>query len=146
METQTTKKIGAFMHRPVLYANVSHTLAQVSRLFMEVRIHHLPVLNEGGQLVGMLSTNDLLRAYNQFFRASGSGLNREGEENQALKVSDLMTPAPLITISERTGTAAAAQMMIREGIRALPVTNDQGNVVGILTSHDLVRFCAQNPE
>jgi len=56
-------------------------------------------------------------------------------------VSQIMTPAPLITIDPDASTTAAARLMQEHGIRRVPVMKD-GVLVGIITSNDLLK-CVQ---
>lgn len=55
-----------------------------------------------------------------------------------VRVGDIMTPAPLITIGPNASVKEAAELMIKHGIRRLPVVED-GALVGIITSKDLLR-------
>jgi len=56
-------------------------------------------------------------------------------------VSQIMTPAPLITIDPDASTTAAARLMQEHGIRRVPVVKG-GALVGIITSNDLLN-CVQ---
>ena len=60
-----------------------------------------------------------------------------GLDPARVKVSDIMTPAPLITIDLDDSTQKAAELMIEHKIRRLPVMKD-GALVGIVTSKDLL--------
>jgi CBS domain-containing protein len=59
-------------------------------------------------------------------------------EPKDVSVSDIMTPAPLITIDLDASTAEAADLMQKENIRRLPVVKE-GALVGIVTSKDLLK-------
>jgi CBS domain-containing protein len=65
----------------------------------------------------------------------------EGLDPNAVKVSEVMTKAPLITINLNASSKDAAGLMIKHKIRRLPVVED-GTLVGIVTSKDLLR-CVQ---
>jgi CBS domain-containing protein len=62
----------------------------------------------------------------------------KGLDPRDVKVSEIMTPSPLITIRPDATTKEAASLMIEYGIRRLPVVKD-GALVGIVTSKDLLR-------
>lgn len=62
----------------------------------------------------------------------------KGREPEEVSVSDIMTPAPLITIDLDASTAEAAELMQKENIRRLPVVKE-GALVGIVTSKDLLK-------
>ncbi|HOT06246.1 MAG: Methylated protein [Methanosaeta sp. PtaB.Bin039] len=61
-----------------------------------------------------------------------------GLDPKTVRVSEIMTPAPLVTISPEAPAKEAAQVMIRHNIRRLPVVQG-GALVGIVTSKDLLR-------
>lgn len=65
----------------------------------------------------------------------------KGLDPGRISVSQIMTPAPLITIDPDASTTAAAKMMQENGIRRIPVMRD-GTLVGIITSNDLLK-CVQ---
>ena len=60
-----------------------------------------------------------------------------GLDPARVRVSDIMTPGPLITIDLDDSTQKAAELMIKHKIRRLPVMKD-GALVGIVTSKDLL--------
>jgi CBS domain-containing protein len=62
----------------------------------------------------------------------------KGRNPAALAVSEIMTPAPLITIDLDLSTSDAADLMLKHNIRRLPVVKD-GALVGIITSKDLLK-------
>ena len=62
----------------------------------------------------------------------------KGRDPAAVAVSEIMTPAPLITIDLDASTAEAARLMREHNIRRLPVVKD-GALVGIITSKDLLK-------
>ena len=92
------------------------------------RIRHLPVTDDQGALIGILSSRDAARA-----------TKSEGGPDplQTLKVKDVMTGGRLHTVEPSTPVREAAETICREKISALPVK--QGNkLVGIVTSEDLL--------
>ena len=59
-----------------------------------------------------------------------------------ITVGDIMTPG-LVTVREATGVFEAIQYMRAQGVRRLPVVNDRGGLVGILTLDDLLELLAE---
>lgn len=94
----------------------------------ERAIRHVLVL-EGGNLVGILSNRDLVRAT---FRDPQRKLDLHGTP-----VSRVMTPNPF-TIAPEASVSEAAQLMVEHAINALPVV-EGGAPVGVVTSDDLLR-------
>ena len=62
----------------------------------------------------------------------------EGIDPKGIKISDVMTPAPLITIGPNAPVKEAAELMIMHNIRRLPVVENR-TLVGIITSKDLLK-------
>ena len=65
------------------------------------------------------------------------------KDGTPLKVSEVMTRDP-ITISPRDSVTEAAEIMIENKIGCLPVVDDHGRVVGILTEGDFVALMASH--
>jgi len=79
------------------------------------------------ECMGIVTTTQIFR------RVFAAGLNPA-----MVKVIDIMTPAPLITIGLNAITKDAADLMISHGIRRLPVA-ENGALVGIISSKDLLK-------
>lgn len=60
----------------------------------------------------------------------------------AITVGDIMLP-DLVTVKENTGMFEAIEYMRAKGVRRLPVVNDSGGLVGILTLDDLLELLAE---
>ena len=83
---------------------------------------HLPVLDQRGRLVGILSDRDVLRA-----------LSRPKE----ITVAEVMTRDP-VTVRPDTGAHVAAQIMIDRKIGSLPVVGEDGHLIGLITQTDFL--------
>ncbi len=98
-------------------------LASAARSDMEVgAFRHLPVLDERGRLVGILSDRDLLRA-----------LSRPKET----LVAEIMTRAP-VTVRPEGAAHIAATIMVDRKIGCVPVVADDGQLIGLLTETDFL--------
>jgi len=98
------------------------------------RIRHLPVLDERGALVGIVSGRDLCQS------ALVKALGVEGAEHRkmlkTLRVQEIMSTR-LEVIGPDAPLAEAAQRMLKLKLGCLPVVED-GKLVGILTEADFV--------
>jgi signal-transduction protein with cAMP-binding, CBS, and nucleotidyltransferase domain len=64
-------KVSEVMHSPVIVVKESMPLKECAETMMKNKIHHLPVANENGMLVGMISATDFLVAAEAMGRAPG---------------------------------------------------------------------------
>jgi len=97
-----------------------------ARTEMEIhKIHHL-VVTQGDEVVGMLSAHDLTE--------------REGNT-----VAEVMTPEPIV-VRATTTVREAANRMRGNGVGALPVVNERGRLVGIVTLSDLLELIGRGVE
>lgn len=137
MIKSTRTKVSDIMSRQVLVAHPRHEFLPLCRLFLLMNIHHLPVVDEQGKLIGILSANDVLKALSfklpQLKKADEENLNKE------FPVLDLMTPLPLETVSPDDSISAATRIFVSRNISCLPVLAGE-EVVGIITHRDIIKF------
>ncbi|RMH41841.1 MAG: CBS domain-containing protein [Deltaproteobacteria bacterium] len=84
------------------------------------------MVDDRGKLVGILSNRDVLRALGQ-------------ADIESVRIGDVMSKR-LITCTEDTTAAEAAELMLEHKIGALPVLGDDGHLVGLVTESDFVRI------
>ncbi|HME64662.1 MAG TPA: IMP dehydrogenase, partial [Streptosporangiaceae bacterium] len=98
------------------------TLAQVDALCARFRISGLPVVDDAGGLVGIITNRDL-----------------RFEVDQTKQVAEVMTKAPLITAQEGVSADAALGLLRRNKIEKLPVVDGHGRLTGLITVKDFVK-------
>jgi len=123
----------AVMTRDVVVVPPELGLRAAAELMERLRIRHLPVVRTG-ELVGILSDRDLLRA----------GV-RSSSTDSPLSCSEAMTPAP-ITCTPETTVGQLAGLMIEHKIDALPIVSPAGGLIGLVTSTDLLWLLADRKE
>ena len=104
----------------------------------------LPVLDEYGKLVGMLSMQDVLKATFPFYMRmmdlgdfSWDGMVEEIAKKSSEKlVGDVMSKE-VITVDEDASLMECIDHMIKHNIKRLPVVNGKGQVVGMLYERDV---------
>lgn len=112
---------------------------EVARLLDEHNVSALPVLDEDGRLVGIVSEADLLP---KEYRDRPGRLARLMHRHETIKAEggvagDLMS-SPAVTIGPDASLGDAAQLMMRERVKRLPVVSEGGDLVGIVSRADLV--------
>jgi CBS domain-containing protein len=103
------------------------------------RIRHMPVVDEEGALVGMVTQRDLF--HNALLKALGYGTRAQREALDMVRVKDAMS-SPVVTVSADVPLVEAARMMRDRKIGCLVVT--EGDAMrGILTEGDFVSLIAE---
>src|SRR5688572_20017635 len=114
----------------LITAEADDDLAVALEVFRQGRISHIPVLSGDSKLVGVVSPADILKL-SAPVRASLKG--RTG-----ILVADVMTKN-IETVRPTVQLRQAAQLFISGGFHSLLVTASDGELVGIVTSSDIIR-------
>lgn len=117
-------RVSDLMSTAVITASASETVKEAHSDMQVGVIRHLPVLDDRKRLVGMLSDRDVLRVV---------GAKRSG------RVAEIMT-REVITIRPEAPAHQAAQLMLDHQISSLPVVDDAGTLVGMLTQTDYLEL------
>ncbi len=113
----------------------SQTVSEVRFLLANERIHHLPVIEEG-RLVGMISSNDVMRV--SLALDTDDAVSRTLLD-KTVSIDDLMV-TDLVTVSAHGSVRDAAIALSAGGFHAVPVVDDEAHLVGIVTSTDLIQY------
>jgi len=123
----------------VVKANSKHSFTELCRLLFQLKIHHLPVVDENDELAGIISSNDILKAYGT--RVSNYKNIDDEWLNNNITIYDLMTPNPIV-IGPDASVEEAIQLLKNERIQSLPVVEGK-KVVGILTTRDIIEHLVE---
>jgi CBS domain-containing protein len=133
-------KAGDVMTTGAATVKPSASLAEAVRLMIEHRISGLPVVDEGGKLVGIVSEGDFLRRQGgdrmrwiEAFLDSGS--NAAGDLSSR-RVEDIMSRNP-VSAGVETPVTEIVDAMERHNVKRVPVV-DNGRVVGIVSRANLL--------
>jgi acetoin utilization protein AcuB len=124
-----------WMSKDPITINDDTSMMKAIHLMKQNRFRRLPVLQEG-RLVGIVSDRDLKEASPS--KATTLDVHELYYLLAELQVKDIMTRDPITVASDDT-VEHAAQLMLENTISGLPVTDDKGAVVGILTQSDVFR-------
>lgn len=134
--------VGDVMTRDVMTVGPEVGFRQIADLLVSKGLSAVPVV-DGGRVVGVVSEADLLPKLEYADRLPHHALatrrtrtiRRKADGDQA---ADLMTK-PAITIGADVSISRAARMLEAARVKRLPVVNDDGRLVGIVSRRDLVR-------
>ena len=136
------------MTRDLITVNPAMPIHQAAQLMVEHGVSGLPVVDDDGRLVGIISEGDLIlrqtrrreRPWWHSFFENGEQLAREYQKAVGTTVGEVMTRS-VVSISPVWGIETAAAIMQNRRIRRLPVVHD-GRLVGIVTRADLIKALA----
>ena len=120
------RTVGQFMATDLFTVRPDDIVDFAATLMDWRHVRHVPVENETGELVGLVSHRALLRLVAQ---------GRVGKEHQ-VTVGEIMNREP-ITVHADTSTVDAIRLMREKKLACLPVTRND-KLVGIVTEHDLI--------
>jgi CBS domain-containing protein len=121
--------VGEIMHSDVKTATASDSFADVAKMMRANGISSVVVL-DGKKLQGIVTERDIVN------------LVAEGGDPNTTTVEGGMTRLDLITVDPKTELSQAAELMVSNNIRHLPIV-DGGNVVGIVSIRDMTRWAAE---
>lgn len=110
---------------PAVLLEPDDTLATAAREMEENGLSAVVIL-EGGNVAGILTERDLVRAA------------ADGAQFSQTPLDEYMTAAP-VTLDERASTDEAVQTMIDGEFRHVPILNDEDDVVGVVTLKAVVK-------
>jgi CBS domain-containing membrane protein len=128
------------MTRDVVTLGRNDKLLVADDLMRLGRIRHLPVVDEAGELVGIVSQRDLF--HSGLVKALGYGTHAQRQALDMVVVKEAMR-SQVVTTELDTPLRDAAKVMLDGKIGCLVVL-DQGRIAGILTESDFVKLVADH--
>ena len=127
--------VGRRMSHPVFTVQPDTPITKAHELMAREKIHRAPVV-KNGKLVGIITENDIQKAYPS--SATSLAVWEVASLIENIKVKDIMIKN-VKTVQEATSIEEAARIMVDNKISALPVMRGQ-ELVGIITETDLFRI------
>lgn len=128
--------VSTIMTPDVVTLNLNDSLTTAEELFKKNNIRHIPVVS-GEHIVGILSHSDILKI----------GIPEVTENNESVvsTVYDMYTLEQVMaknvkTLKHNDFVKTAALVFSESEFRALPIVDDNDNLVGILSTTDLIKF------
>lgn len=119
-------KASEMMVTPVKCVKEDASFKEIIALLSETKFHGVPVVNEEREIIGIVTERDVLQAL---------FLNKE--EDGTL-VKDIMSK-DVVTAEKSAFVVAVAKAMLNKDVTRIPITEESGKLVGIITQHDIIR-------
>lgn len=149
------KTVSEFMTKDVIAVKADESIKKVFKLMDEHGILGVPVISDDGAVVGIVTETDLIKHFTTLDKPLGINilgsivfLNDIGDFNENLKehcaeiVGDMMTKE-VKTVMQNYTLAQCIDIMSDERLSRLPVVDEVGKLVGIVTRTDIVHQLAK---
>ena len=150
-----TRRIGACMKRDVVVVHASASIREAAALLVERKVGTLPVVDEVGMLVGILSITDIADIFLpdvisliddidfvKDFGAIRKPAPRDLKQAETLEVVDIMEQP--VFVDEECSLLRALSLMEKHDLQDLPVVTKDGHLVGIASRVDIGRAILTN--
>jgi len=131
--------VRAVMERNIVCVRPDVPVETVAALLLEWGADGVPVVDEDGHPIGMISWTDLLRE--RFDGATPSA--GPAQPSAHTTAGEVMTPL-VFSVVESTELSRAVSLMSAEGFQQLPVVMGDGSVGGLLSTRDIVRWVGRS--
>jgi CBS domain-containing protein len=124
------------MTRKIVTVTEKDALEKLEEGMERLRFRHLPVVDEAGKLVGLLTHSDIRHAWSTFLS------DREADRNALIAqvpVGRIMQKT-VVTVRPDESLVEAGRRMWEDKLGCLPVVDDTGALVGIITAADFIRM------
>lgn len=145
----TPALVNDVMTQQVVALRAGATFKEIVKVMREWQISALPVLDDAGRVVGVVSEGDLL-AKEEYQEGDIGGYGRvrypaEVRKADAVTAAELMT-SPAVTVAPDATPAHAARLMARARVKRLPVVGRDGRLRGIVSRSDLLKVFLRDDE
>ncbi len=125
------------MTSPVITFFAEQTLPLAEDVMHFKHLRHLPVIDDGGKLVGLVSHRDLLKA--QISSLSGLTENQRRARQADVRVSQVMT-RDVWTVGPDTDASTVGRTLLDHKFGCLPVVDANERLIGIITERDFIKY------
>ncbi len=123
-----------WMTPKVLTVTPETSVMKASRMMKDNRIRRLPVVDDNGKLVGIVSDRDIKDASPS--KATTLDMHELYYLLSEMKVKEIMTKNPVSAVKDDS-VEGIARLMVTKRFGGVPVVDEQGKVCGIITDSDI---------
>jgi len=134
--------ISTIMTRNMITVRPDATARKIKEIFKNHSFHHIPVTDQGEKLLGIISKEDFFRiAY--LLSLDSTGPTYTNKVYDHMTAEQFMTRYP-VQLDPDDSIGLAADIFLANKFHALPIV-DEGVLIGIVTSHDLLHYSFESP-
>tara|TARA_R100000935_G_scaffold1439_1_gene4610 strand:+ start:174335 stop:175807 length:1473 start_codon:yes stop_codon:yes gene_type:complete len=122
-EVRKVKRAESGMIQDPVTLKKDNTVGDAQKTMREYSIGGIPIVDDAGKLIGIVTNRDL-----------------RFEKNYDRKLSDIMTSENLVTVAEGTSLKEAEIILQQNKIEKLPVVNDDNMLLGLITFRDITKL------
>ena len=145
------------MTTPVFSVRSDNTLAEVVQILAEKRISGLPVVDSENKLVGVISEKDIVDYSSQLHSirlinssawisphldVSMIASYKKGFELLSQTTVEKVMTKKVVSAKENTPGEEIARLMKKKNVNRVPITDENGVLIGIITRSDLINYFA----
>lgn len=141
-------KVSQLMTPEVITVGRDTSLKEAARRMIEAAVSGLVVTDGSGALVGVITEADFVKTESERRAGKRARLLRWFSRNEPevsdteRLVGDVMTPE-VITLGSEADHAEAARLMRKAGVKRIPIVDEEGRLIGILSRSDIMRAFAR---
>ncbi|MEQ8224306.1 MAG: CBS domain-containing protein [Candidatus Eremiobacterota bacterium] len=128
------------MTKQVITVSSDLSIRKLIQLLITERISGVPVVDDAGEVVGIISERDILKAVDRLIKVKVS-LDEEREQKGSFNWVDGIMTKEVIFVSEDDPVEHVCKLMSERKIHRVPVMNGK-KIVGIITSMDVLKTVA----
>jgi CBS domain-containing protein len=132
-------KVHEVMTTDVYIIQPDTTLLEAQKVFQANSFHHLPVVSDGN-LLGILSKSDILLISNAFPLDDPEARNKHNEPLLARLLAEEVMTKHVVKLRPDMALGVAVGIFLENLFHAMPVVDNKGNLLGILSWLDLIRL------
>ncbi len=119
--------VRTIMSTDVVTAYPNQSVGEVAKLMLRNQLQQLPVVDEAGHLLGLITSYDMWRDC------------RRNLDSEARSVAEVMN-IHVVKLSPKDKVGTAAELFMDRRFKTLPVVNIDGKLKGVVTAFDVIRY------
>lgn len=132
------------MTRNLTYVRMDTSVEEISKIFETEEFHHLPVVDQDGQVAGMISKSDYFKLMDSMSIFNTTGSQMENKKMFKTLLAGEIMNARAACIHEDASVESAIQIFVENRFRALPVVAED-KIIGIVTPVDVMKEVLRHP-